>query len=301
MLPDNRPGDDGSKDLPYARQGLEIGQHRTDPTRVIDRRALPGFAAGVGGLAFSVIGLLTDQLWLVAAAGVCALVAGLFTLGLADRLRRSSESAEDERVRASHLARESNEMAARAAKFEAEAILARNSLADARRSVSTVEPTSGGLTTITDPDTGLFNEQFFAVTLEKRVSAARRGLRPLAVVLIDVMGGVADGETRPANAKAVAGALLETLRDADTACRLDNRQFAVVLEDTPENGAVWTIERVRRRLAEQVQGQTMWAGVACYPAHAFDAPQILEQAKQALNSAKDWRQDRIEVASLPDD
>ena len=263
---------------------------------MIDRRALPGFAAGVGGLGFSVIGLLTDQLWLVAAAGVCALVAGLFTLGLADRLRRTSETAEDERVRASHLARESNEMAARAAKFEAEAILARNSLADARRSVSTVEPPSG-YTTITDPDTGLFNEQFFAVTLEKRVSAARRGLRPLAVVLIDVMGGVADGETRPANAKAVAGALLETLRDADTACRLDNRQFAVVLEDTPENGAVWTIERVRRRLAEQVQGQTMWAGVACYPAHAFDAPQILEQAKQALAAAKDWRQDRIEVAT----
>jgi len=267
---------------------------------MIDRRALPGFAAGLGGLAFSVVGLVTEQLWLVAAAGVCALVAGLFTLGLADRLRTTANDADDERARASNLARESNEMAARAAKFEAEAIVARNSLADAQRPVP-VGASSARMATITDADTGLFNEQFFAVTLDKRVSAARRGLRPLAVVLIEVVGGVAEGQTRPADAKAVAGALLETLRDADTACRLDNRQFAVVLEDTPENGAVWTIERVRRRLAEQQSGQTMWAGVACYPAHAFDAPQILERAKQALASAKDWRQDRIEVASLPDE
>ena len=273
---------------------------------MIDRRALPGFAAGLGGLAFSVLGLLTQQLWLVAAAGFCALVAGLFTLGLADRLRRTTDDADGQRARAMDLARESNEMAARAAKFEAEAIVARNSLADAQRPIPVGVGTGsvgGGGRSVTDTETGLFNEQFFMVTLEKRVSAARRGLRPLAVVLIDVVGDLGDGASgpRPGDAKAVAGALLETLRDADTACRLDNHQFAVILEDTPENGAVWTIERVRRRLADQQSGQTMWAGVACYPAHAFDSSQILGQAQIALNSAKDWRQDRIEVASAPDD
>ena len=192
-------------------------------------------------------------------------------------------------------------MAARAAKFEAEAIVARNSLADAQRVVPASGTGTRTLASITDPGTGLFNEQFFAVTLDKRVSAARRGLRPLAVVLIEVAGGVADGKQIAPDSKAVAGALLETLRDADTACRLDNRQFAVILEDTPENGAVWTIERVRRRLADQQQNQTMWAGVACYPAHAFDAEQILARAREALASAKDWRQDRIEVAGLPED
>jgi PleD family two-component response regulator len=241
------------------------------------------------------------ELWLVAAAGVCALLAALFTIGLADRLRNTADDAEHERARAAELARQSSEMAARAAKFEAEAIVARNNLADAQRQAPDTRASTRTLASITDADTGLFNEQFFAVTLEKRVSAARRGLRPLAVVLIEVAGGLADGQASPPDAKAVAGALMETLRDADTACRLDNRQFAVVLEDTPENGAVWTIERVRRRLAEQKSGQTMWAGVACYPAHAFDAPQILDQAKQALASAKDWRQDRIEVAGLPDE
>lgn len=254
----------------------------------------------MAGLCFSVVGLVIEQLWLVAAAGVCALLAGLFTLGLADRLRRSSHDVEDERARAGTLATESKQMAARAAKFEAEAILARNNLTEAQRSVATTKP-NGGPASITDAETGLFNEQFFLVTLDKRVSAARRGLRPLAVVLIDVQDTLGDEGTGPLNPKSVAGALLETLRDADTACRLDNRQFALVLEDTPENGAVWTMERVRRRLGDRPEGQTVWAGVACYPAHAFDAVQILTQARHALAQAKDWRQDRIEVAAIPDD
>lgn len=89
------------------------------------------------------------------------------------------------------------------------------------------------------------------------------------------------------------------MRDADTACRMDDGRFALVLEDTPENGAIWTVERVRRRLAEAAPGQTLWAGVACYPAHAFDSDEILAQTEQALQAAREWRQDRIEVAVAP--
>ncbi|MCK7470616.1 MAG: GGDEF domain-containing protein [Desulfomicrobium escambiense] len=40
----------------------------------------------------------------------------------------------------------------------------------------------------------------------------------------------------------MAEAIRETLREADIACRLDDGTFAVILEDTPENGAVWTVE-----------------------------------------------------------
>jgi diguanylate cyclase (GGDEF)-like protein len=95
----------------------------------------------------------------------------------------------------------------------------------------------------------------------------------------------------------VAGALRETLRESDTATRLRDGRFAVVLEDTPENGAIWTIERLRRCLAEEDPDLTMWAGVACYPAHAFDVPAIIQQADAALVSAHEWHQDRIEVAT----
>ena len=54
---------------------------------------------------------------------------------------------------------------------------------------------------------------------------------------------------------------------------------------------------MRRQLAETHGGLTVWAGVACYPAHAFDRDEIMAQAAEALRQAKEWRQDRIEVAS----
>ena len=150
---------------------------------------------------------------------------------------------------------------------------------------------------LTDHDTGLFNHDYFLVALDSRIAAARRHLRPVAVALLDVVQG-RNGDSRPAaDPRLVAGALRETLRESDTATRLRDGRFGIVLEDTPENGAIWTIERVRRRLAEEDPELTMWAGVACYPAHAFDVPAIIAAADTALGSAREWHQDRIEVAT----
>ena len=150
---------------------------------------------------------------------------------------------------------------------------------------------------LTDPETGLLNERFFAVTLEARISAARRHLRPVAVVVLEVVEGIHDTAPRAADAPTIAAAIEKTLREADTACRLTDGRFGLVLEDTPETGAVWTVERLRRNLAPDNPSYTMWAGVACYPAHAFGAEEILDRAHQALVAAKEWRQDRIEVAT----
>ncbi|MEO0492798.1 MAG: GGDEF domain-containing protein [Actinomycetota bacterium] len=150
---------------------------------------------------------------------------------------------------------------------------------------------------LTDPVTGLFNHEYFLVALDSRISAARRHLRPVAVALIQVVDG-REGDNRPdANPILVAEALRETLRESDTATRLQDGRFGVVLEDTPENGAIWTMERVRRCLAESHQNLTLWAGVACYPAHAFDVGALIDRADAALTAAQDWHQDRIEVAT----
>ncbi len=152
---------------------------------------------------------------------------------------------------------------------------------------------------LADPQTGLFSEGYFRVALDARISAARRHLRPVAVVILDVVQDLESGRPLPSDPKLVAESIAATVRDADTACRMDDGRFALVLEDTPENGAIWTVERVRRRLAEAAPGQTLWAGVACYPAHAFDSDEILAQTEQALKAAREWRQDRIEVAIAP--
>jgi diguanylate cyclase (GGDEF)-like protein len=151
----------------------------------------------------------------------------------------------------------------------------------------TISPNS-----LKDPVTGLFGDSYFSVVVEARVSAARRHLRPVAVVLFDVQ----DVAGVRIDAAHVAAAIKETLREADTACRLDDGRFAFVLEDTPEDGAIWTVERLRRKLSASGSEQTRWAGIACYPAHAFSATEALTKAEDAYRAAREWKQDRIEVA-----
>lgn len=146
-----------------------------------------------------------------------------------------------------------------------------------------------------DDDSNLYSEAYFNVALDARVAAAKRHLRPVAVAFLEFSEG--NGTSRsPAPANRGAEAIRQTLRDADTACRLKNGTFALILEDTPENGAVWTVERVRRNLVSRFGTHTMWAGVACYPAHAFSSEELITQSQAALVSARDWNQDRIEVA-----
>lgn len=149
---------------------------------------------------------------------------------------------------------------------------------------------------LTDARTGLLGEQYFRVTLDGRVASARRHLRPLALILLDVISGEAFDQPDHADPVKVAEIAQSTLRDADTLCRLDDGRFAMILEDTPENGAIWTVERIRRRINEELEGTTAWAGVACYPAHGFDGAEVLAQAVKAITAARDWRQDRTEVA-----
>ena len=153
----------------------------------------------------------------------------------------------------------------------------------------------GDTSDLADPDTGLLGERYFVVTLEARAAAARRHLRPLALIILEAVHGPNEASLA-VDANIAAEVVRETLRDADTLCRLHNGRYAILLEDTPENGAIWTVERIRRRLGEQLDDVTVWAGIACYPANGFDGPEVLDRARDALDQAREWRQDRTEVA-----
>jgi two-component system cell cycle response regulator len=158
-----------------------------------------------------------------------------------------------------------------------------------------------GLDPLSDPVSGLFNEVFYVEMLSARVAAARRHLRPVAAVILEVVDGLPGDQPKPANPDTVTEAIVSTLRESDTAARLQNGTYAFLLEDTPENGAIWTVERVRRQLATDHPNLSLRAGVACYPAHAFSAAELIGASHDALEAARDWRQDRIEVAaSVPD-
>lgn len=153
-----------------------------------------------------------------------------------------------------------------------------------------------------DEETGMYGAAFLAATLDARLAIARRTLRPLAIVLFEVLEPPAsdpEGDLQPTDAVAVRAALTATLRESDLACRAAGDGFAILLEDTTEDGAVWTTERVRRNLAAANRQRLFRAGVASYPSHGLEAAELTSRASTALTVARDWRRDRIEVAQAP--
>lgn len=259
---------------------------------------------GVVGGAAGIAAVATSSVWLCLLAALGALGAAAAGGALYNRARRHDLDLASTRMRLAQLEQATAEqiqarLAAEADAKQAEeraqkAQMGSSMLADRLRTIR-----ARGATTrkdLTDSDTGLYGEEYFTATVDARVASARRHLRPLTVVLIEVVTGLGGGSPRPADAKMLAAALVETVREADTACRLVDGRFALVLEDTPENGAIWTVERFRRQIVKELHDVTVWAGVAGYPAHAFDADSVVRLSERALVSAKEWGQDRIEVA-----
>lgn len=151
-------------------------------------------------------------------------------------------------------------------------------------------------TSLLDPGSGLFNEPYFLSVLSWRVIACRRVLRPLALALVEVVDGLPDGPVVASDPRVVTAVVRQTLRTSDVAARLGDGTFGLMLEDTPEDGAVWAVERLRRALNAKQGSRTLRAGVACYPGQALTPTDILAAARHAFTTAREWPQDRIEVA-----
>jgi len=264
-------------------------------------------ALGMTGLALGITAVVAELTWLGLIAGIAALVAGAVAFVLTSKADEQRQRHADLRARLHELehaaaqqiqARMSAETDALVADQRAQkAELGSSLLADRLKSIRI--RTAGAMQELTDPLTGLYGEEYFTATVDSRVASARRHLRPVSVVLIEAVTGVGQATLAPADPVAIANSLIETVREADTACRLVDGRFALILEDTPENGAIWTVERFRRQVVNEVDGITVWAGVACYPAHAFDADNVVRLSEEALISARDWGRDRIEVADSP--
>ncbi|MEZ5142549.1 MAG: diguanylate cyclase [Acidimicrobiales bacterium] len=254
----------------------------------MDRRAVLGAAAGLTGAVLGAVAAASGAAIPAGLAGVAALVAGVAAIAVG-RVAVANRHRAEERAR---------EVTALEARLSEEAD-ARTDLEQqlASRIQLTAMRKGTQADALTDGTTGLFSEGYFTVALDARIAAARRNLKPVAVVVMEVIEGLQSGLPHPADPVKVARHITGTIREADTACRLMDGGYALVLEDTAETGAIWTVERIRRRLAEAEPGLTVWAGVACYPAHGFTTDEILDRADLALDMAREWRQDRIEVAS----
>ncbi|MDH3294023.1 MAG: hypothetical protein OER95_06850, partial [Acidimicrobiia bacterium] len=186
------------------------------------KTALPGLAAGILGLAAGMIGLSMGNASFGTVAGVLALAAGVAGLRIAQQLEEQAavQSLVEEELRS-----------VRAEAKETESRL-RDELAAVSAEIGDAGDDEDDVDPLIDQSTGLFSENFFLVALESRIAAARRHLRPVAIVILEVVEGLPIGDPIPTRAEIVTEAIQATLREADTACRLRNGDFALLLEDT---------------------------------------------------------------------
>lgn len=269
-------------------------------------RSTIAIACGLVAIGLAMWAVASDHRVVVLIAAIAAAVSTL----LATNIPWDVMAGNRERARlaeeASRLAQERSAAVVRANQYQAEAISARTQLEDALRrepvvatttesAELTVDLTADSTDLLFDDQTGLFSELFFNASLIKRVAAARRGLRPLTVGVVSVVTDLGSGRPKPADPALVKQALTTVFRESDTIARGDDGSFMLLLEDTPESGAVWTFERLRRQIVDDNPGHTVWVGVSCYPAYGFDADQLMTQAREALERAMEWRQDRVEI------
>lgn len=153
---------------------------------------------------------------------------------------------------------------------------------------------------ILHPVSGLPDERFFRVALERKIALARRTLKPLALGLFEVDNFQSFAPYLRDHAIRVLSRVVQTtMRDSDTVCHLADAVVCAVLDDTSETGAVWAADRIRRALLETPAKDivTMSAGLACYPSHALEAHDLIAEAHRALDAAHAFGPGRIEVAA----
>lgn len=150
-----------------------------------------------------------------------------------------------------------------------------------------------------EPITGLPDARVYGLLVERKLSLARRALRPLSLIAfaIDGHNQMNESEIRVATLM-TARLVCSTLRQSDTVCHLGDGVFVAILDDTSDSGAVWAANRVRTAVAVRRRSivVTLSMGVAAYPTHAFDAGELSGEAFTALHVARSMGPERIEVA-----
>ena len=145
-----------------------------------------------------------------------------------------------------------------------------------------------------DPTTGLANQRYLNMFLQREVSRAERTGKPLSVAIFDVdgfRGLMSTAEPEEVNQALVdaAGRLKLGLRDYDLIGRYSPGRFIAVL---PEAAAETAFE-VAERLHESVTSLSfcgkpisVTVGIATFPEHASTADELVNSAHHALNRGR---------------
>jgi diguanylate cyclase (GGDEF)-like protein len=160
-----------------------------------------------------------------------------------------------------------------------------------------------------DPLTDLFNRRHFSEQLDTEIARALRHRRPLSLCIIDIdlfkpvndrYGHIAgDGVL-----KQIAAILRNQVRCEDLAARIGGEEFAVLLPETPLDGAREFAEQFRSAVAETVfhpggvaQHITVSIGIAEARPESGNRSRLMAAADAALYRAKNDGRNRVRVGA----
>jgi diguanylate cyclase (GGDEF)-like protein len=183
-------------------------------------------------------------------------------------------------------------------------------VAERRRIEAEREGLIGQLKQMAETDflTGVLNRRSFYSAAERELSAARRYVRRLAVVMLDIDHFKAINDTHGHQVgdevlKAVAATCRTACRDSDFLARYGGEEFVILLQETHAGEALEVAERLRTAIgrAPVVAGDLTVAvtasfGVATAGPETAGIDQLVRAADAALYRAKAAGRDRVVAA-----
>ncbi|MBI5351291.1 MAG: diguanylate cyclase [Chloroflexi bacterium] len=151
---------------------------------------------------------------------------------------------------------------------------------------------------IRDPLTNVYNRRFFAESLDKEISWAKREEKPVSIVIMDIDYFKNFNDTHGHKCgdvvlQSIAKFLVENTRNEDIVCRYGGEEFVILMSGTTLQSAYERAENWRHTFESTVfeyEGlklkATFSAGVASFPLHGMDGESVLQAADQALYQSK---------------
>jgi diguanylate cyclase (GGDEF)-like protein len=167
---------------------------------------------------------------------------------------------------------------------------------------------------VTDDLTRLYNSRYLNQVLHREAKRASRNGRPLSLLFIDLDGfkSINDNHGHLFGSRALVEAatvIRGSARETDVVARFGGDEFALILPDTPAEGAYAVGERIRERIAEHIfltgEGLTIRltasVGVATLPNVAASADELVHSADAAMYRVKAQGKNGIQAATEPAD